>query len=232
MNIQVIIPVVNIRMFNILLKNILENTVLPSSIIIINNSSQHIKLPSSFSETKFIIINPPTPLYVNESWNLGISYLSKCDFVSILNDDIEIPKFFFERIAKGFKTFSNAGVICPCTVTRREGVAIFPVVDKYVKMQRVEGWAFTIKKSLLDAIPPIPPALEFFFGDDFFWWYVYRTSPGCLWYKDRGTVIYHAVGTSLRKIDKAKRAQIKRNEREVWYNLKTELIKKGIFNKA
>ena len=228
---QIIIPVVNIGMFNILLDNILKNTTLPSAIIIINNSSQPIKI-SRPSDIEFIVIEPPTSLFVNESWNLGISYLTECDFVSILNDDIEIPKTFFESVSEGFKFFPNAGAVCPCTVINKSDIVNFPIENKYVKMRKKEGWAFSIRKNLLDAIPPIDERLELFFGDDWFWWYTYRGGSGYLWYKDHNIVIYHAVGTALRKLDYGKRNMQKKKEKLIWYGLKTEFLKSGIFNKG
>lgn len=227
MSFQVIIPVVNIEMFDTLLNNIFENTILPSSIIIINNSTYHINLPNS-SYILFRLIEPKIPMYVNDSWNMGISHLSKCDFVSILNDDIEIPKFFFERIANGFKNFPKAGVICPCTVTSKGSIVDFPIINNYTKMKKKEGWAFTIRKDILDTIPPIHPLLKLFYGDDWFWWHVYRGGSGCLWYKDCGTVIYHAVGSALRKMCSTERNIQKKREKILWYNMKTEFVKSGV----
>ena len=231
MSFHVIIPAVNVEVLYTLLDNIFENTVLPSHITIINNSSKVIKIPN-FSKIDFTLIEPPSPLKVNESWNLGISRLSQCRFVSVLNDDIEIPKTFFERIEDGFNRYSNVGAICPCTVGDKKEISTFLLVDMYAKMKKVEGWAFTIRKCLLDTIPPIPPDLKFFFGDDYFWWYTYRGGSGYLWFRDYGTVIYHAVGTALRKIGKAKRTIIKKEEREIWYSLKGRLIEEGIFSKT
>lgn len=230
MSFQIIIPAVNIEMLDTLLGNILKNTLLPSSIIIINNSSQPMNPPQS-SGVKFTVINPESPLYVNESWNLGISYLTECEFVSILNDDIEIPATFFERIHMGFK-IPNAGAICPCTVVNKDNVNSFPIVDKYVKMNKKEGWAFSIRKDVLDKIPPIHSGLELFFGDDWFWWHIYRGGSGCLWYKDCGTVIYHAVGTALRKMCSKERNLQKKKEKFLWYDLKNEYLKSGVFNKG
>ena len=231
MSFQVIIPAVNVGMLDVLIGNILNNTILPESIIIINNSSQQIKIPIQTTTVKFIVINPMSPLSVNESWNLGISKLTECDFVNFLNDDIEIPTTFFERIAAGFKKVFGAGVICPCTVTDRACVVTFPTRDSYEKMKEKEGWAFTIRKSLLDSITLIPDGLKIFFGDDYYWWYIFRGTKGYIWYKDWGTCIYHAVGASLRKIPSRERNAIKSRERKIWYDLKNSLIKNGVFRK-
>lgn len=227
MSFQVVIPVINIEMLSILLNNICENTVLPSSIIIINNSTRQINLPKS-SGISFRMIEPDTPMRVNDSWNLGVSHLSECDFVSILNDDLSISSTFFERIANGFKKTPNAGAICPCTVTNKSDIDNFQLVDKYVKMKKVEGWAFTLRKDILDTIPPIHPLLKLFYGDDWFWWHVYRGGSGCLWYKDCGTVIYHAVGTALRKMCSKERNTQKKREKTLWYSMKTEFVKSGV----
>lgn len=227
---QVIIPVVNIRMLNTLLSNICENTVLPSSVIIINNSTRQITLPKS-SGISFRMIEPDIPMYVNDSWNMGISHLSECDFVSILNDDIEIPRTFFERIAKGFKSHSNAGAICPCTVTNRADIIDFPLTNGYMKMKKKEGWAYTIRKDILDTIPPIHPSLKLFYGDDWFWWHVYRGGSGCLWYKDHGTVIYHAVGVALRRLCSKERSKQKKKEKKAWLDLKNKFLESGEFAK-
>jgi GT2 family glycosyltransferase len=225
-NIQVIIPVMNTKVFQILANNIVDNIYKPSRIITINNSGEDIpKNPFKEYEIDYTVITPPKPLCVNESWNLGISKLLKCDFVSILNDDIQIPQTFFQNLIQGFKHYPDAGVICPHTVTdKKDGCNI--TSNEFTKMKHKEGWAFTIRKNILDTIPPIPPNLKLFFGDDWFWWHVYKK--GFLWYKDTSIEIFHHVGLSVRRINIEERTKIIRKERKIWYDFKTNFMKHGV----
>lgn len=225
---QVIIPVINIDLVDSLLNSISINTIIPARIIIINNSNDSIK---NLYGLPIDIYSPPTPLSVNPSWNLGISKLTNCDFASILNDDIELPKLFFENIAKAFEKFPNCGAICPDTVNNNlEAFEAAVSMNATVKMQQKEGWAFTIRKSLLDRIPPIHPDLKLFFGDDWVWWHTYKG--GFYWYKDYNSIVHHLVGASLRMMCKKERNIQKRQERVIWYDLKNTFMKDPIYRKG
>ena len=221
MNIDIIIPVVNVDLAENLLRDIENNTLLPKEVIIIDNSSS-IKPHSVFryDTDKFIITYYySTTGLVNESINLGISKLSNsCNLVSILNDDIRIGNWFFQRVKETFQVNPRCGVACPNTSVKYD---IPPQKGRvrYVRMGEREGWAPTFKKKMLDKIPSIPHLkITTFHGDDWFWYYSHKL--GYIWVKDVGNRIQHFVGASVRK--KGLRA-IKRKERTAWRKIKKDL---------
>lgn len=230
-NIQVVVPVMGIDRFRKLAENICANSRLPSLVVIVNNSGQNITdLPFEDYKIPYTIVVPPKSLAVNAAWTLGISILSECDYVSILNDDIEIPSHFFSHIIRNFRCLPDAGAICPYTDMNRKNIPYLDYgLNDVSRMKHKEGWAFTIRKNLLDEIPPIPTELTMFFGDDWYWWHTYKR--GFLWYKDNGIAIYHAVGASLRKIDKEERDALRNAERFLWYDMKGQMAKDPKYQK-
>ncbi len=218
-NFEVIIPVVNIDLANLLMASIEKNTLKPKRVIIINNSESKpipIKLSSHFP----IDVYHSTTGLVNESLNIGISMVSEdCDYVSILNDDIILGDWFFDRILKTFNKFPDCGVALPLQVFDLKHLVQYNM--EYIPVSKREGPAMTIKKSVLDHIPPIPSALKIFFGDDWIWvWTVYNLSK--YWYKDVGNTIYHAVGSTVRTL-KYNITHL-RKERIEWYKIKAGIL--------
>ena len=155
---------------------------------------------AQYGKVLFDGYRPEKRMSCNESWNYGISKLDDdCDLVSILNDDILLNRYFFEKVVFTFKRFKYAGVVCPFTVNDRRDMQYFTKNGSiFQKMTKREGWAFTIKKSLLDQIPPIPAQLKTFCGDDWFWHYTHKK--GLFWYKHIGNCIFHHVGAAVRKL--------------------------------
>ena len=98
---SVIIPTLqsgNPDILNYLL-NILNADSSVGEIILIDNSLK------GYDTSKFFKVNviiPKKNLFVNPSWNLGIS-LAKYDYFAILNDDLIIPKNLCEKIMEKFK---------------------------------------------------------------------------------------------------------------------------------
>ncbi len=200
-NFEIIVPVVNVKMFcTYLFNSICNNILLPKKIIIINNSKyknnnifKHKMLKYIVDNTLNIEIYSSETGFVNESFNIGISHLSSnCDYVSFLNEDVILNDCFFQKNLKVFE-IKNCGVACPKTVNFIKN--LINDVDNIQQMSKREGWAFTVRKDLLDLIPPIPhKKLSIFFGDDWFWYH--SIDAGFLWYKNTGNVIYHKVGVS------------------------------------
>ena len=85
--VSVIIPTIQ-KKLEILeeLVEILSRDVSVSEIIIINNKPE---LPLLFNNEKVRIHTPETNLYVNKSWNLGVS-LAKNNNFCLMNDDLII----------------------------------------------------------------------------------------------------------------------------------------------
>jgi len=218
-NFEVIIPVMNIDLCNILLKSIEENTLLPKRIIIIDNTEESYNPISSkfpidiyYSQTKT----------VNESINLGISKLSDCDFVSILNDDVILGSWFFERIAKVLNTMINCCVLCPHIIVDPTKLPLIEGKEEIVPMTKREGCAFTVKKYIIDAVPPIPDErIKIFHGDDWIWYWTAKT--GKIWCKDMGNFVFHKVGSSILRLGFRK---VKRPEREEYRKIIKEIESK------
>ena len=209
---EVIIPVVNVRLMQKLIDSIHENTLLPERIIIIDNTkfgkdvifdfipNNHVVKEVFYSETGL----------VNESLNLGIKHLSKdCEFVAILNDDIVLLPCFFQRNLEMFIRDEKCGVVVPRTVHSMDEMIKGKVQPQMLRKR--EGWAMTIRKKLLDDIPPIPcDRIATFHGDDWIW---YHTVPnGYYWFKDVGNVIYHQVGASIARLGFKRHKRPEKNE--------------------
>lgn len=221
---QVVVPIINYNLIEDLLQSIAANTLIPEKIVIVDNS----KIDPSLFNThglRIEVFKQSAPLSVNPSWNLGLSKITDCDFVSILNDDIILPNKFFENLVKVFKVKTDAGVVCPWTVINTEEFKIKEGIDRVIKMKRKEGWAWTIRKDLVDDIPPIHSDLQLFYGDDWFWWHTHKRKK--VWVKDLNTIIYHAVGASCSKIPVLERTRQTRDEKFKWYALKRKMLDSG-----
>jgi len=193
---NVIIPVVNRKLAAALLDSIAANTVIPDSILIIDNSLAPRAFPVD-ARLPVEVIAPGERLGVNASWNLGIRETGECDYLAILNDDIVLGRHFFEKNIHTFREYSDCGVSCPGTV--------FDMADLHdnihgrtIRMKKREGWAFSFQYSLLKTIPPIPADLVTFCGDDWFWKHTHLK--GFLWYKDTGNIVYHKVGAAVKEL--------------------------------
>ncbi|MBW1998576.1 MAG: glycosyltransferase family 2 protein [Deltaproteobacteria bacterium] len=204
-----VVPVVNRKMANRLFASIDDNLYGPEKVIVIDNTRGHKRLEMKASFSNVLMLKPSEPLPVNPSWEIGIRLSGDVNFVSILNDDVILGPGFFEWVACVFERYADAGAVCPHTLTPENSEIPEPGIHR---MKRKEGWAFTMRKALLDQIPPIPEGCRYFFGDNWFWWFTYRKF-NMLWYKDTGNVIWHEVGASVRKIDGYRR--IKEKEKEV-----------------
>ncbi|MEW6265762.1 MAG: hypothetical protein AB1641_22035 [Thermodesulfobacteriota bacterium] len=205
MNIKIVIPVVNLDLAQTLLACLAQGALQPARITIINNTGQPwpTDISKGISRNKNFtqILNPPQPLPVNASWRLGFERLGVCELVSILNDDIEVGPRFLERIARIFHDHPEAAVVCPATSRDKHDMTDGgPIMA--VPMRRREDWVFTIRREVLDSIPPIPIELQTFCGDDWIWHWSRRGGPAKrgIWLKDVGQTIWHQVGASIDKL--------------------------------
>ena len=213
---EVIIPVVNLGLMRKLLISISENTLKPKRVILIDNTKEtpdkiFKEIPLGTSSNGFFteVIYSETGL-VNESLNLGASRISKnCEYVTFLNDDIILLNCFFQRNLELFESNEKCGVTVPRTVHTMEELSKGKVAPQMIRKR--EGWAMTIRKSLLDIVPPIPcDRIATFHGDDWIW---YHTVPdGNFWFKDAGNVIYHQVGASIARLGFRRHKRPEKNE--------------------
>ena len=192
MKIGVVIPIVNDVFINQLLDCIAHNTVIPDSIIIVNNS----KNDAILMETHLPIYRTSqNPMSVNASWTYGIKeLLDNVDLISILNDDLLIEKWFFEKLIRVASKCKNAAVICPET-TKHSNNAFLNNSVHYYEMSKREGWAWTIRSDVARIIPFIPNSLKTFCGDDWYWHHCRKL--GRPWIKMVGCLCYHYIGQSV-----------------------------------
>lgn len=218
MKIEVVIPVVQYNLALALLGMISNNSLLPSRVIIIDNTKgthfwdhyQEMPIDYYYSTTGRL----------NESWEVARSKLSPdCDYVTFLNDDLIIGNWFFQRVIETFKSNENYGIVCPNTVDSPNKVSKGKVYYCTEKKKMMEPWAFTIKKEILDKVPSIPwKRVSTFYGDNWIW--KYTSDMGYWWGKDLGNTIYHYVGQSILEFGFK---SLKGPEREEWNKIKQEI---------
>jgi GT2 family glycosyltransferase len=189
--IDVILPVIRQKDAELLLEDMDANTRPPDRVILIDNTAEVFR-SKIVPRVPVLYIRPSKRLGVNASWNIGMA-LAGAEYVSFLNDDIRISPRFFEGIEDVFQYRPHVGVVCPKTVGDIDAVGYDGSVPNDA-MSRREGWAFTVRRALLRAIPPIPESLEIFCGDDWIWHHT-RIRSG-VWVKQNGNVIYHRPGAS------------------------------------
>jgi len=104
---SVIIPTMqkDTGILNKLLEELYEDDTI-GEIILIDNSLKDYNSDSD----KLRVIVPEKNLFVNPSWNYGVS-LAKYDYVGILNDDLIIPKNFCKQVLNFLKENENCGML-------------------------------------------------------------------------------------------------------------------------
>ncbi|KXH76347.1 MAG: hypothetical protein AM326_07240 [Candidatus Thorarchaeota archaeon SMTZ-45] len=219
MNFNVIIPVVHSNLCDDVIRSLEANSIKPKRLVIIDNTkdrnyqpeSEHFPIDTYYSEKG----------YVNESWNLGLSKVDiVADYISILNDDIYLNRFFFQRIIETFQTYADCGCACPHTVEDKSEMSGRGVGKRRItRMIKREGWCMTFKKEVLDHIAPIPShKVQIFHGDDWYWFW--SKTRGQFWYKDMGNLVWHKGGASI--ISNKMRGR-KKEERNAWRGVMGEL---------
>jgi glycosyltransferase involved in cell wall biosynthesis len=199
--ISVIIPVLDNRFYTKnLLVDIRNNIVKPKEIFIIDDGSTEdiISLRDEFQDLNIIYIRHKHTKGVNFSWNEGIK-LSSGKYVSILNNDININIYFFKKIIESFQSSYNIGIVCPTTVSNEK--KILDSKDELVnliKMKKREGWAFTLRKTVLEQLSPIPSFLITYCGDDYLFYYTSKA--GYFYVKMSNNYIYHHGSITLNTI--------------------------------
>jgi len=202
MKICCVVSIVRVDLWALLRESIERQEVAgPDYMVLIDNSSEGIPEKETKTTT---IIRKPRPLMVNESWNLGRMVAEKrtdADILTVLNDDVILNNQFFPRIREGFNYLGEeCAAICPNTSTNINWWLRFKYCNTpclFSKMQKREGWAYSIKSDVLRGLPLIPAdVLKTFCGDDWLWYFSHRN--GFSWFKDESNFIYHKVGASVK----------------------------------
>lgn len=216
----VIIPSVFTENLDIMMASMWKNTVFPDKVIVIDNSDSGWR--PQMHRIEINCIRPEAPLSVNESWNFGLSLTPrKAKIVGILNDDLLLNPWFFERVRRGFVQYLDAGCICPVTTENLESFALALDDDGFKsdwmnltmrRMNRREGWAMMFRAEAIRTVPPIPTDnMKTFCGDDWYWRHVRQQ--GWRWYSDRRNLIFHAKGRTVKKLGLSK-SSLKLEKRE------------------
>lgn len=197
MKMSVVIPVVQVDLFNDLWECIRKNTRIPDEFVILNNSKLEFPCPS-LEGTEIFFKRPENPLGVNDSWRFGFRKVDQnTDLISVLNDDILINKDFFRKLENTAKVRNKGVVFCPRTVPRKFLRGEKVKSNRVQVMGKREGWAYTIRKSFLNSIPMIPDELKTYYGDDWFWFHAKRL--GFVWFKMIDNFIFHYRSVSVNK---------------------------------
>lgn len=138
-----------------LVDKLIKSTVV-GEIIIINNSLE----PIYFKSEKVIIHTPNTNLYVNPSWNLGVS-IAKNNVICLCNDDI-----IFD-VSKLFRLYDfvlcKGGILGPkseCFSNNTKQLNI------NVTFERNHGYGTLMLMKKIDYVK-IPENLKIWYGDDY-----------------------------------------------------------------
>ena len=212
MKVGVLIPFVHDFYLTGILDSIQKNSLLPDVVLLLDNSPDNIVIDISRYSFTLSWYKSHPPLWVNASWNYGIDKLSvEVDLISVLNDDLVLEKYFFEKLLKLADKNKNYSVFCPQTVPKLNDldVPILPDMAYCDRMDRREGWAWTIRSSVAKQIPQIPPELKTWCGDD--WMFRHCMKLGRPWAKMINNFCYHYVGGSNVKMNVRKDLRREKN---------------------
>jgi len=220
MNIAVIIPVVQAKMGNDVLRQLnAPVTRKPDQVIIIDNTSEGFVSPIHASQQ--IRPSGKSPMPVNASWKLGFSHLrTDIDIVCVINDDIIVNPDFLRRAENLFDTKLNCGIGITAPGNRDKVSSHFTTLNRCHKGKRRSGWAFFIRRTVLDKIPPIPSQLVQFYGDA--WLCEWTGRLGYYLYFMVDNIVYHYCGTTFRSGSLNKSRIQRARERVSYYNLLKE----------
>ena len=175
-----------------------EQTVLPATVFIIDNgaggnghASPHRDLCGR-SPLPTVYLPQERNIGVNASWNLALT-LCKSEYVSILNNDLLINKWFIEKVERTFIENPNCGGCVPNTLPTIQAYESHAEIKRSYQWQpHREGWAFSVRRELWEKIPSV---LKTFLGDDFIFAAIQRR--GYIWIKTFDNHIFHYVSQSL-----------------------------------
>jgi glycosyltransferase involved in cell wall biosynthesis len=136
-------------------------------VIVINNLELGSIIPKLPINDKLLMCSKGRNLYVNPSWNLGVTLASE-DYIALLNDDIVIPDKLFTGVSQ--IDFDSIGILGAChpMIEQVENPKKFAVPSFELMMARIRPWGFGIfmamKKSTYKMIPE---EMLIWCGDDY-----------------------------------------------------------------
>jgi len=197
-----------------------RNTLLPEKVVIIDNTaSKQFVCPKLDLDLEVVWFGKN--IGVNRSWNYGLS-IAKTTLVSVLNADIFLPQRFFEKIVQPFSD-QSVGIVVPLSTTKREAFSFSEECSEAIATDFLgrQGWAWTIRRAVLEKVSPIPEELQMFFGDDFIFACVRE-----LGYKVvlvTNTLVLHKVGVSSSVGRNTEVDKIYKKEKQEWNRIKQNI---------
>lgn len=181
------------------LDSLKRGTIQPSEIVLIDNGDKETckHLVEKHRSLNIHYIRSEENLGINGSWNLGLDR-TKMKNILFLNNDTYVNKYFIEKIIKVMEN-PEVGI---CVPTLGPAISYLesknhpeedPTIEDCIY---IEGWAFTIKKEILDKVGCIPVQYKTFMGDTYFFecstWLQYRNV------KMINNFVYHYGSTTLK----------------------------------
>lgn len=135
------------------------NHSLVGEVLVVNNASQ----PLSWESAKVRVLQQAQNIGVNPAWNLGARE-AKCEFLAILNDDIEVPDVLL-RVAHATLRAPGVGIVGvhPSCYDRPPQKRDLPRVRPVYSRPWGFGTAMFMRR---ENYVPIPESLVIFYGDD------------------------------------------------------------------
>ena len=140
--------------------------------IIDQNSSEKgtMEFLNECSNKNISIIKNNKNIPLNRLWN-EFRINSSCEILSLLNNDILIPKNFISDNIKIFETHENVGVVIHVTNNLNFQLNLEKTDYIILKEKVRQGWDFSIRKKDFVKIPDL---LDFYCGDDFLFENIYN----------------------------------------------------------
>lgn len=168
--IAAVIPAFDINKLHGLLECIARNTMLPTRLILINNTQGDVIVPMKMPGTKIDIIDPPSPMSVNASWRKGFELGRECNLICIFRDDILISYDFFQKVRQASNKHPMASVYCPAVEKDPNKLNRFMFSEAQCsKMKGPEDLVFVLRSEFLRDLPMVPQELTTFFGTKWIW---------------------------------------------------------------
>jgi GT2 family glycosyltransferase len=136
-------------------------------VILINNCELSYRLPIIPLNNKLVIVSKGRNLYVNPSWNLGVTLASQ-DYIAILNDDIVISDKLFTGVCQ--VDFEKIGILGAChpMIEEVNNPTRFATPSFEILGARIRPWGFGIFMAMKKSdYVKIPEDMLIWCGDDY-----------------------------------------------------------------
>jgi GT2 family glycosyltransferase len=238
-NIDVVIPVMNqYKYTESLLKDIAANSIIPKSVIVVNNNStdETEQVVKNFERTLPIkYIRHIKNVGVNASWNLGVCYANH-DLISFLNNDLVINPYFFEVVVDVFLKHPTCGMAYPRTFqgggsekSREEYISRVKMAQRGAgSVEPVtfrEGCAFTMRRSVALKVL-VPKDLFNYCGDDYHYHFVKQLGHDVLRMTDNPIYHYGNITGGASRLHKRMHEDTKKWHKIIKEDLK-DLVKRA-----